>query len=57
MVFRSWLSRLWEGGVVGLAWTSEGAKVPIDNVRRPDFRKFLLEAIVLVNKSRNLKIK
>jgi hypothetical protein len=57
MDFRSWLSRLWEGGVVGLAWTSEGAKVPIDNVRRPDFRKFLLEAIVLVNKSRNLKIK
>jgi hypothetical protein len=47
MDFRSWLSRLWEGGVVGLAWTMEGARVPIESVRRPDFRKFRLEAMLL----------
>jgi len=47
MVFRSWLSRLWEGGVVGLAWTSEGARDPRDSVRRPDLRKFRLEAMAL----------
>jgi hypothetical protein len=57
MDLRSWLSRLWEGGVVGFAWTRAGARDPRDSVRRPDFRKFRLEAIVLVNKSRNLKIK
>jgi hypothetical protein len=57
MDFRSWLSRLWEGEGIELAWTSEGARVPRESVRRPDFRKFRLEAMVLVNKCRNLKIK
>jgi hypothetical protein len=47
MDFRSWLSRLLEGGVVGLAWTSNGARVNSDSGRRPDFRKFRLEAMVL----------
>ncbi len=47
MDFRSWLSWLWEREVVGFASTSEGARVPSDSVRRPDFRKFRLEAMVL----------
>jgi hypothetical protein len=44
---RSWLSRLEEGGLVGLALTRAGARVRSDSGRRPDFRKFRLEAMVL----------
>ena len=47
MDLRSWLSRLWEREGVGLAWTRAGARVNSDSGRRPDFRKFRLEAIAL----------
>jgi len=47
MDFKSWLSRLWEREGFGLAWTGAGARVPSESVRRPDLRKFRLEAMVL----------
>jgi hypothetical protein len=47
MDFRSWLSRLWYWELVGLAWTRAGARVISDSGRRPDFRKFRLEAMAL----------
>ena len=47
MDLRSWLSWLGEGDLVGLAWTRVGARVKSDSGRRPDFRKFRLEAMAL----------